>query len=312
LHAVKHADLNLLVTLDALLQEENVSRAAARVGLSVPAMSHALARLRTQLADPLLVRAGQKMVPTPRARDLKDRVHALAGEARQLLAPASGEDLRVLDRTFQLKASDQLITVLGPALDRALRDAPHVRVQVTPTEREEAQLLRDGTIDLSIGVFDYLPYSALPPDLRIQQLFEDRFVCVARAGHPSVGKTLTLQQFAALEHVQVVPRGRIGGYVDELLGRHGLSRRIVRVVPYFLAALALVAETDYLLTTSIRLARRMAPKLGLRMVPPPRALGLEPYTVAQLWHPRNDRDAAHRWLREAVASASRTVARTRS
>jgi DNA-binding transcriptional LysR family regulator len=309
---MKHVDLNLLITLDALLQEENVSRAATRVGLSTPAMSHALARLREQLADPLLVRAGHKMVPTPRAIDLKDRVHALAGEVQAVLAPAAPQDPRTLERTFQLKASDQLITVLGPALDRALRAAPGVRCQVTPTERSEAQLLRDGTIDLSIGVYDYLPYSDLPPDLRIQRLFDDRFVCVVRAGHPGVGKTLTLRQFAALEHVQVVPRGRIGGYVDELLLRHGLSRRVVRAVPYFLAALALVAETDYLLTTSIRLARRLAPRLGLRMVPPPRALALEPYTVAQLWHPRNDRDPAHRWLREAVATAARSVARTRS
>ncbi len=130
--------------------------------------------------------------------------------------------------------------------------------------------------------------------------------------HPRIGRTLSLAQYAELEHVQVAPRGAGGGYVDELLARHALQRRIARAVPYFLAALALVAETDYLLTISIRLARRLAPRLGLRMIAPPRAPGLEPYQIAQLWHPRNDRDAAHRWLREAVAEAGRSVSRTRS
>src|SRR5436309_3377765 len=115
---MKLPDLNLLIALDALLQEENVSRAAARVGLSTPAMSHALARLRTQLGDPLLVRAGQHMVPTPRALDLRDRVHALARDARATLAPAPASDPRTLERTFRLKASDHLLTVMGPALDR--------------------------------------------------------------------------------------------------------------------------------------------------------------------------------------------------
>ena len=305
-------DLNLLIALDALLQEENVSRAAKRVGLSTPAMSHALARLRAQLGDPILVRAGQRMVPTPRATDLKERVNAAARDARELLSPAPASDPRALDRSFRVKTSDHALTVIGPTLDRLLRAAPRVSLHVTPTERSEAVALREGSIDLAIGVYDYLPYSELPNDLRIQQLFEDRFVCVARADHPRIGRTLSLAQYAELEHVQVAPRGAGGGYVDELLARHSLQRRLARVVPYFLAALALVAETDYLLTISIRLARRLAPRLGLRMIAPPRALGLEPYQVAQLWHPRNDRDAAHRWLREAVVAAGRTIARTRS
>jgi DNA-binding transcriptional LysR family regulator len=309
---MKQPDLNLVIALDALLQEGNVSRAARRVGLSTPAMSHALARLRERLGDPLLVRAGQRMVPTPRAVDLRDRVHAAAREALDVLAPAATPDVTAMERTFQLKATDVHVTLLAPALDRIAREAPRVTVHVTPLERDEPRLLRDGAIDLAIGVYDYLPYSDLPPDLRIQQLFDDRFVCVVRAGHPRVGRSLSLQQFVDLEHVQVVPRGSVGGYVDELLAKTGHQRRIARALPYFLAACLLVAETDYILTTSIRLARRLAPRLGLRMVAPPRALGLEPYQVAQLWHPRNDRDAGHRWLREAVAEAARTVARTRS
>jgi DNA-binding transcriptional LysR family regulator len=306
---MKLPDLNLLIALDALLQEHSVSRAAARVGLSTPAMSHALARLRDQLGDPLLVRAGQRMVPTPRAADLQARVHALASEALGVLAPAPVADMRALARTFRIGTTDQLMTVLGTALDRQIRQAPRVSFHVTPVQREDPQQLRDGTIDLAIGVYDYAPYSDLPSDLRIQQLFRDHYVCVVRADHPTVGNSLTLAQYAELEHVQVAPRGPPGGYVDELLAKHGLSRRIARALPYFLAALVLVAETDYVLTLSVTLVRRLEGMLRIKTVQPPRSLGLEPYQVAQLWHPRNDRDPAHRWLRDQVSEAARLATR---
>lgn len=298
-------DLNLLIALDALLQEGNVSRAATRVGLSTPAMSHALARLRKQLGDPLLVRAGQRMAYTPRAQDLKDRVHALAREALDVLATSAPADPRTAQRAFRIRTTDQFLMILNPQLDRRLREAPGLSLQVMPVQREDAQLLREGTIDLAIGVYDYSPYSDLPTDLRIQSLFEDEYVCAVRRDHPRVGRSLTLQQYAELEHVQVSVRGPPGGYVDELLAMQGMQRRIARAVPYFMAALALVAETDYILTLAVRFARKMARRFGLRVIRPPRALGLEPYQVSQIWHPRNDRDAAHRFLREAVADAAR-------
>ena len=306
---MKQADFNLLVALDALLQEGNVSRAAARVGLSTPAMSHALARIRTQVGDPILVRTGQRMVPTPRAETLRARVGALVKEAREVLAPPPVEDVRTIERTFRIHTSDHLISVIGPELDRLARAAPGVTLHVMPCVTETPAQLRDGAHDLAIGVFDYSPYSELPTDLRIQQLYADEFTCVVRANHPSVKRSLTLEQYAALEHVQITPRGNPGGYVDELLAKHGLSRRIARALPYFIAGLALVAETDYLLTCSTVLARRMQRRFGLRMVAPPKQLGLEPYQISQLWHPRHDRDVPHRWLREAVAKAARSTSR---
>lgn len=308
---MKRPDLNLLIALDALLQEQNVSRAAARVGLSTPAMSHALARLRSQLGDPLLVRAGQRMVVTPRAADLRERVHALATDVLGVMQPEPTRDVRTLERTFRIKASDMVLSVMGPTLDRLARAVPGVALHVMPPEFEEPALLRAGTIDLAIGVYDYAPYSDLPSDLRIQQLFSDPFTCVVRQDHPSVGRSLTIEQYVELEHVQIAPRGQPGGYVDELLAEQGLKRRIVRAVPYFIAALVMVAETDYLLTVSSHLARRLAEPLGLRLVQPPRSLGLEPNHLAQLWHPRNDKDAGHRWLRETVAEAARISTRTR-
>ena len=204
---MKQADLNLLIALDALLQEQNVSRAAARVGLSTPAMSHALARLRTQVGDPLLVRTGQRKVPTPRADRLRGRVEAVVREAREVLAPPPVEDVTALERTFRIHTSDHLITVIGPELDRLARAAPRVTLHVMPCVADTPAQLRDGTVDLAIGVFDYSPYSELPTDLRIQQLYEDEFTCVVRAAHPSVRRTLTLAQYAGLEHVQIAPRG---------------------------------------------------------------------------------------------------------
>jgi DNA-binding transcriptional LysR family regulator len=302
---VQSPDLNLLIALDALLQEANVSRAATRVGLSTPAMSHALARLRKQLGDPLLVRAGQRMVPTPRATDLKDRVHALATEVKAVLAPPAPTDLRSVQRALRVRTTDQFLSILNPALDRRLREAPGIAIHVMPVQREDAALLREGTIDLAIGVYDYSPYSDLPTDLRIQKLFEDHYVCVVRRDHPTVGRSLTLDEYADLEHVQVSVRGPPGGYVDELLAAQGKTRRIVRAVPYFIAALELVAQTDYVLTLAVRYARKMAPRFDVKVVQPPRSLGLEPYQVSQIWHPRNDRDAAHRFLRDAVADAAR-------
>jgi len=306
---MKQADLNLLFALDALLQEENVSRAAARVGLSTPAMSHALARLRTQVGDPLLVRTGQRMVPTPRAANLRARVEAVVREARDVLAPPPVEDIRTLERTFRIHTSDHLITVLGPELDRLAREAPGVTLHVMPCVADSPAQLRDGTIDLAIGVFDYSPYSELPGDLRIQQLYNDEFTCVVRAAHPTVKRTLTLAQYCAIEHIQVAPRGNPGGYVDELLARHGMRRRIARALPYFIAGIALVAETDYLLTCSVVFARRMRRRFGLRLVAPPVDLCLEPFQFSQLWHPRDDRDPPHRWLRDIVTRAARAATR---
>ena len=301
---MKLPDLNLLPALQALLEETSVTRAATRLGLSVPAMSHALARLRVQLDDPLLVRAGQRMTLTPRAVDLRPRVIAALAQATAALQPEHATELRDLTRTFRIHATDHALTILGPRIDRGARVAPNIALHVLPNQRDETRALRDGAIDLAVGVYDYAPYSELPSELRIQQLLTDEFVCVVRAEHPTVRSKLGLAEYAALDHLQIVPRGEPGGYVDELLAVHGLQRRVARAVPYFLAALVLTASTDYVLTVSRLLARPMASKLGLRLVAPPPELGLEPYALSQIWHPRDDRDPSHRWLRSVIAQAA--------
>jgi DNA-binding transcriptional LysR family regulator len=299
---MQSSDFAMLVALDAVLQEGSVTRAAKRMGLSTPAMSHALARMRERLGDPILVRAGREMVLTPRAQALRPAVRSVVAEAAGLLAPERPFVAAELARTFVVHATDHVLSVLGVALDRIVHaEAPGVVLRFAPNARDDATPLRDGSIDLAVGI-----YGELPPELRTRQLLTDRFVCVVRDGHPRVGKRLGIDDFVALEHVQVAPRGRIGGYVDHVLAERGLSRRVVRAVPFFLAALVLVARTDYVLTVSERIARATAPSLGLRILEPP--LPLLPYALSLVWHPRMDGDAAHRWLREAFVRAAREAA----
>jgi DNA-binding transcriptional LysR family regulator len=299
---LRAVDLNLLVTLDALLSEGSVTRAAARLGLSAPATSHALARLRETLDDPLLVRAGRGLVRTPRAEALAPEVTRALEQARRVFAPASAPDPATLERTFTVHATDHALAVLGPALDRiAAAEAPGVVLSFLPNRPDDPERLRDGAIDLAIGV-----YRDLPAQMRRQRLFEDRFVCVVREGHPTVRRRPSLKRFCALEHVLVAPRGRPGSAVDDALRARDLRRRVVRTVPYFLLGLLLVSRTDHVLTISERVARAMAAPLGLRVVRHP--LELPRYALHQLWHPRQDADPAHRWLRDAVHRAAREAA----
>jgi DNA-binding transcriptional LysR family regulator len=295
-------DLNLLATLDALLQEGSVSGAARRLRLSVAATSHALGRLRQVLGDPILVRAGRAMVLTPHAQALRARAAAALLDARAVLTKPSPFHAADLDRTFTVHATDHVLAVLGPAIDRVLRaEAPRAVLRVLPTAPDDAAVLREGSVDLAVGI-----YGDLPPEVRTRPLFTDRFVCVVREGHPEVGQRLTLEDYVRLQHIQVAPRGRPGGYIDRLLAERGAGRRVVRAVPYFTAGLLLAAESDCVLTISERLARLFAPRLGLRILEPP--LPALPYTLSLLWHPRVDGDAAHRFLRDAFVRAAKEVA----
>lgn len=295
---LRDIDLNLLVALDALLEHQSVTRAAARIGLSTPATSHALARLRTLLADPLLVRAGRQMVLTPRAGVLKPRVRALVEELGELLTPRAVGDLRQLERNFVVHASDYALLVLGASVDaRARETAPRVCLQFLPNVDRDAELLRLGDIDLAVGV-----YPSLPPEIHTQKLFDERLVCVVREVHPHARRRPSAERFAALEHIQVAPRGRPGGVVDEALARAGLQRRVTRMVPFFLSALHLCADTDCVLTVPERVARATAPRFGLRVLELP--IDVPGYAFSQIWHPRNHTDAAHRWLRESFVAAA--------
>ncbi len=294
-------DLAGLSTLDALLQEASVSGAARRLGLSTPAVSHALARLRERFDDPLLVRAGRGMVLTPRAEALKPKVQDAISVASRIFEPHEAFSPSTMKRSLTLSATDYVLLVFGRALDEAVRDvAPGLQLRVVPNAVDDAERLRSGDTDLAIGI-----YGDLPPELKTRPIITDRLVCVVRQDHPKIKKRLTLARYVELEHVQVAPRGRPGGYVDECLAERGMQRRVTRAVPYFQVALEMTAGSDRILTISERIAALLGPQLGLKIIEPP--IPLKPFALSMVWHPRFDADPGHRWFREQLVGSTRLL-----
>ncbi|ANH67225.1 LysR family transcriptional regulator [Mitsuaria sp. 7] len=297
-------DLNLLTALDALLAEGSVARAAERLRLSESAMSRTLARLREATGDPLLVRAGRTMVPTPHALALRDQVRELAQGARAVLQPAgAGWDLRELQRTFTLRANDGFIEAFAPALvARAAEEAPGVCLRFAPKPDKEVRPLREGLIDLDIGVL-----GESGPEVRIQALYRDHFVAAVRAGHELLDeRELDAARYAACAHVVTSRRGRRAGPVDEALAARGLKRRVAVVVPSFRAALSIAAATDLVALVPSSFFRPDLAQGALRAMPLP--VPTEPITVSQMWHPRLEKDPAHQWLRGMVFELCRSMA----
>ena len=286
-------DLNLLITLDALLAAGSVARAAQRLRLSPSAMSRALARLRETTGDPLLVRAGRGLVPTPRALELREQVSRLVQDAEAVLRPAEQLDLKQLVRTFTLRTSDGFVENFGPALiARVSAQAPGVRLHFVQKLSKDSAALRDGSVDLETGVVG----GTTSPEVRTRALFEDRFIGVVRTGHPLTQGEVTASRYAAGRHILVSRRGLDKGPMDEALEVLGLEREITTIVGGFSAALALARASDLIATVPAQHSRNL--RAGLHSFDLP--LDLPPITISMLWHPRMDADSAHRWLRECV------------
>jgi len=286
-------DLNLLVTLDVLLAEGSVARAAKRLRLSPSAMSRALARLRETTGDPLLVRAGRGLVPTPRALELRERVAQLVQDAEAVLRPAARIDPKQLVRTFTLRSSEGFVENFGPALiARIAQEAPGVRLCFMQKPDKDSTPLRDGTVDLETGVVG----QDASPELRTQALFRDRFIGVVRAGHPLSQGEVTPARYAAGGHIYVSRRGLDKGPIDEALKSLGLAREVMTIVAGFSTALALARATELIVSVPERHTASL--RAGMHSFPLP--LTLPAFTVAMLWHPRMDADPAHRWLRACL------------
>ncbi|MGO6995018.1 LysR family transcriptional regulator [Rhizobium leguminosarum] len=289
-------DLNLLVTLDVLLAEGSVSRAAQRLRLSPSAMSRALARLRETTGDPLLVRAGRGLVPTPRALELHERVGRIVEDAQAVLRPAEALDLQRLVRTFTLRTSEGFAESFGPDLIARLgRQAPGVRLRFVQKPDKDSAPLRDGTVDLETGVVG----GTTGPEVRAQALFRDHFIGVVRLGHPLCERELTPSLYAAGQHIYVSRRGLDKGPIDEALTALGLERQIATIVSGFSTALALARTSD--LIASVPERHTGALRAGMHSFPLP--VPTPEITVSLLWHPRMDADPAHRWLRGCVRDA---------
>ena len=286
-------DFNLLVTLDAVLAEGSVAGAARRLRLSPSAMSRALARLRETTGDPLLVRAGRGLVPTPRALELRERVAQLVQEGAAVLRPARRPNLKKLVRTFSLRTSEGFVENFGAALiARVAADAPGVRLRFVQKPDRDSASLRDGTVDLETGVIG----ATMGPEVRAQALFRDRFIGVVRKGHPLARGRITPARFASGRHILVSRRGQDTGPIDEALQVLGLQRDIAAIVGGFSAALALAAAGDLIASVPERHTGNL--RTGMHSFPLP--LVMPDITVSLFWHPRLHADPAHQWLRGCV------------
>lgn len=286
-------DLNLLVTLDVLLAEGSVARAARRLRLSPSAMSRALARLRATTGDPLLVRAGRGLVPTPRALELRERVSQLVQDGEAVLRPAEKLNLKRLVRTFTLRTSEGFVENFGPDLiARVGEKAPGVRLRFVQKPDKESTSLRDGTVDLETGVVG----KTTGPEIRTRLLFRDRFVGVVRTGHTLSQGEITPSRYAGGRHISVSRRGLDRGPIDDALKPFGLEREIVTIVGGFSTALALARASDLIATVPERQTEKL--RAGMHSFPLP--IPAPVVTISLLWHPRLDADLAHRWLRGLV------------
>lgn len=286
-------DLNLLITLDVLLAEGSVARAARRLRLSPSAMSRALARLRETTGDPLLVRAGRGLVPTPRALELCERVSQLVQDAEAVLRPAEQLNLKQLVRTFTLRTSDGFVENFGPDLiARIVEEAPGVRLRFVLKLNKDSTPLRDGIVDLETGVVG----KATAPELRVQALFRDRFIGVVRTGHPLIQGEITPTRYATGRHICVSRQGLDKGPIDEALKPFGLEREIATIVSGFSTALALARASDLIASVPERHTGNLRGGMHSFLLP----VSTPEITVSMLWHPRMDADLAHRWLRGCV------------
>lgn len=296
-------DLNLLVVLDALLADRSVTAAARRVGLSQPAMSNALKRLRIALDDPLFVRQGRSMAPTLRCRELAVPVR----EALRILEAAVQPNRKfepAARARYRVAMSDYASWVLLPEFLRWFEhNAPQAILEVVPAEGFAAptQRLRGADLDLAVNRFRRVPQS-----LERHTLFRESFACIARKGNPRIGKRLTLAKFTNVPHLLVSAKGRVRGAVDYALAERDLQRTVGATVSHFTVVPSVIAATDYVATVAERIATSSLVGVALRVYPPP--LPLPGFDVEMVWDRKHGRSARHQWLRNALSGVATQLA----
>lgn len=295
---ISSLDLNLLVVLEALLAERSVTRAAHRIGLSQPAVSNALGRLRSLIDDPLLVRTSRGMEPTPRALELAAPITQALDTIRRALSPGHAFDPQRSAFTFRVQSADALeLSLLPRLIERLEATAPHVSVLFSRTSGSAEEELRSGRIDLYIGT-----WANVPSGFRRHLLRQETFACIARKGHPSIKSRLTLDAYLRVGHVVVSSDQGPGDVVDTRLSDHALGRRVVLRTPHLLVAPLVVAHTELIATLPRGVAAAFAQLLPLRIFKPP--LDTPAFPVSMVWHPRTHEQAPHRWLRDLIMDVS--------
>ncbi|MFF2550323.1 LysR family transcriptional regulator [Nocardia sp. NPDC058058] len=291
-------DLNLLRVFDALLQDASVTSAAERLHLSIPATSRALGRLRRAMNDPILVRAGRGMAPTPFALRTAPRVRSLLEQAAALISADREFDIAKLKRTFTIRINDGIaVTLVTAAVEATAAVAPGVTLRFVTEGNESIEALRDGSVDLDIGAGD-----DAAPDIRTAALYRERMVGIVRGDSPLGRNSVpTLAELCEHPHVSSSRRGRARGPLDDALEAEGLQRQVAAVVPTSAVAALLVASSGYVGLVPQRLAEQYGKALGLRWFPIPAEL--PEVEVRLLWHARLDADPVQRWLRDTIRQA---------
>ncbi|MCG5238720.1 LysR substrate-binding domain-containing protein [Azospirillum doebereinerae] len=295
-------DLNLLPTFLALMEERSVTRAAERLGITQPALSNALARLRTMMRDPLFIRERYGMQPTQKAQELAPAIAAALAALDDVILGQQDFDPAQAERLFTIAPNSFVEFALMPAVVARLgREAPGIRLRLTPFGSDLAET---GVISGSTALV--LGRVADPPDnLVVQHLMDDGLACVVRANHPQIGDSMSRDQYERLKHVNMLPPGRLRVGLFQALERQALRREVAVSVTHFLAIPELIAVTDYCTTLPHLICRHLARDPRLKIVPSPVDLGRFPVEMA--WHVRYRHDPAHRWLRSLIGEVARTV-----
>lgn len=295
-------DLNQLLVLSILLETRSVTRAAERLGLSQSATSHALGRLRVLFDDALLLRGAERMILTARAEALAPQLTSALSQLRGALRAPDVFDPAITERTFVFATADYTEFVLVPPLIAQLqRVAPRMALTVCEPPSDVAAALGEGSLDLAAAPS---LFGGAATGIQSRTLFDESFVCMVRQGHPALGKRWTPESFSRLKHAIIAPRAKPGGFVDDSLARLGLSRKIALMLPHFLVAPFVIAESDLVLTLPRRIAKTFEKQLPLVLVPPP--LEVPGFSMQLYWHERSQRDPAHAFLRDLIAQSSST------
>jgi DNA-binding transcriptional LysR family regulator len=297
-------DLNLLVAFDVLMRELNVTRAAEHMFITQSAMSHILHRLRQQLDDPLLVKTPTGMKPTERALAMIGPIRALLAEMEQLLQPPQEFEANTSQRRFVLAATDYMEFLLIPELSGLVNQmAPGIDIHVKRTESSfPVAQLENGSLDVVLGFESVLNP---PAHLNCHLLFSDRMACMVRQNHPLIRKAPSLEEYVSVPHMLISRTGSNMGVIDQKLTELGLDRRIKLIVPHFLSAPLIVAETDMVLSLPYRIAEQFKRFAPLEIFPVP--IELPAYDLCMIWHPLYDKDPAHLWLRDKIIAIGRNI-----
>lgn len=295
-------DLNLLRVFLALMQERSVTRAADRLGITQPALSNSLNRLRDILNDPLFIRERYGMQPTPKAEQLAPVIMEAIAQLDGLVFGQQAFDPMHSEMLVTIAPNSYVEYVLIPAVVARLQAlAPGIKLRITPYGNDLAETgVISGTTALVMGRF------VDPPDnLVVQHLMDDSLACVVRADHPDIGDTITKAQYETMKHVNVMPPGKMRAGLFQALDRHGLKREVAVSVTHFLSVPEVIATTDYCTTLPSQICRRLQGDKRLKILPTPVDLGTFPIDMA--WHVRYRHDPAHRWLRTMIEEVARSL-----